>query len=74
MFLECTFVAFLISSSLCHFILFRYSVFYTTVLYFIYPPSPLFSVSRDRLVLESLYLEAGSVTISTAFLTFLLSY
>jgi len=36
-------------------------------------PSPLFSVSNDRLVLESLYLEDGSVTISTVFLTFWLS-
>jgi len=89
--LEYTFDAFVISSTLCHFILFRYIVLYCTVLNFILYctelfcivlycsllyslPSPLFSVSNDRLVLQSLCLEHGSVTISTVFLTFWLSY
>lgn len=65
---------FVFRSGLCYFISFRYNVLYCTVLYFILSPSPLFAVSRDRLVLESLYLEDGSVTISTIFLTFWLSY
>jgi hypothetical protein len=51
-----------------------YSVLYYTVLYCILSPSPLFSVSRDRLVLGLLYLEDSSVNISTVFLTFWLSY
>jgi len=66
--LEYTFDAFVISIRLCHFILFRYNVFYCTVLYFILSPSPLFPVSRDRSVLKSLYLEDGSVTITTILL------
>ena len=58
--LQYTFDAFVISSTLCHFILFRYSALYCSVLYCILSPSALFSVSRDRLVLESLHLEDDS--------------
>ena len=93
--LEYTFDGFVISSTLCHCILFRYSVLCCTVVYCILCctvllfivfcivlycsllysfPSPLFPVSSDRLVLQSLHLEDGSVTISTVFLTFWLSY